>query len=67
MESELQALHRSEDGFMNFSQSFQALLQYLSEAVARIFSPRDDDYPATGVQPYTGEPYRDGYWRDGEF
>ncbi|MBD2102018.1 hypothetical protein [Leptolyngbya sp. FACHB-261] len=52
---------------MNFSRSFQALLQYLSEAVARIFSPRDDDYPATGMQPYTGDPYRDGYWRDGEF
>ncbi len=28
----------------------------LSEAVAELFSPVHDDYPATGVQPYSGDP-----------
>ncbi|MFQ3680203.1 MAG: hypothetical protein SNJ60_06825 [Pseudanabaenaceae cyanobacterium] len=30
------------------------MLQYLSEAIARIFGPNRDNYPATGPQPYTG-------------
>jgi hypothetical protein len=30
--------------------------QYLIEAAGRIFGPREDDYPKTGVQPYTGDP-----------
>ena len=28
----------------------------LAEAALEIFSPHDDDYPATGVQPYSGDP-----------
>ncbi|MEO1444736.1 MAG: Nif11-like leader peptide family natural product precursor [Cyanobacteria bacterium J06635_11] len=28
----------------------------LAEAAVEIFSPHDDNYPATGVQPYSGEP-----------
>lgn len=38
---------------------FKALLQiigYVSAAVLRIFSPAGDRYPATGVQPFEGEP-----------
>jgi hypothetical protein len=31
-------------------------VRYITSAAARIFSPSDDDYPATGVQPYEGEP-----------
>ncbi len=27
----------------------------LAEAVGRIFSPSDDDYPETGVQPFSGD------------
>ncbi|NJL11476.1 MAG: hypothetical protein HC908_18745 [Calothrix sp. SM1_7_51] len=27
------------------------MLNYISGGVSRIFSPRDDDYPDTGVQP----------------
>lgn len=27
----------------------------LAEAALQVFSPRDDDYPATGVQPFSGE------------
>ncbi|MEM9809000.1 MAG: hypothetical protein AAF959_27410 [Cyanobacteria bacterium P01_D01_bin.56] len=30
---------------------------YLFEAMARIFGPDKDAYPATGVQPYEGDPY----------
>jgi len=28
---------------------------YLAEAVAQIFSPNADAYPAIGVQPYSGD------------
>jgi len=28
---------------------------YISGAVSRIFGPKDDDYPATGVQPFEGD------------
>lgn len=28
---------------------------YISGAASRIFSPRDDNYPATGVQPFEGD------------
>jgi hypothetical protein len=31
-------------------------VQYLSEGVARLFSPADDQYPTVGVQPFDGEP-----------
>lgn len=27
----------------------------LAEAIGRIFSPSNDDYPETGVQPYSGD------------
>jgi hypothetical protein len=30
------------------------VITYISEAVMRIFGIRDDDYPATGVQPFDG-------------
>ncbi|AFY47701.1 hypothetical protein Nos7524_1839 [Nostoc sp. PCC 7524] len=47
----------------NFRQKIQTIpnlgmqvINYISGAVARIFGVRDDDYPATGVQPYEGEP-----------
>ena len=37
---------------------------FLAEAVYRIFSPHDDMYPETGVQPFSGVPYskRDDWW-----
>lgn len=31
------------------------VITYLSGAVSRIFGPRDDNYPATGVQPFDGD------------
>jgi len=41
----------------NISEMFERITQFISEAVARIFSPTDDEYPPTGVQPFEGEPY----------
>lgn len=32
-------------------------LLYLWNGIKRIFSPSDDNYPATGVQPFKGEPF----------
>lgn len=36
---------------------------YIWEGVIRVFSPRDDNYPETGVQPFDGEinEEKDGY------
>ncbi len=49
---------------MNISKLFDNLIGYLSEAVARIFGPSDDAYPAIGVQPFEGEPYKGPQWID---
>ncbi len=37
-------------------QKFMNMVEYLSDAIARIFTPSKDDFPATGEQPYTGNP-----------
>jgi hypothetical protein len=34
------------------------LIQYITEAFARIFSATDDQYPLVGVQPFEGDPYQ---------
>lgn len=34
----------------------QKITRFISKAVVRIFSPSQDDYPTTVVQPFTGEP-----------
>jgi hypothetical protein len=47
---------------MNIVKMTTDALQYLSEGVARLFSPRDDQYPAIGVQPFDGEPFSE--WVD---
>lgn len=31
------------------------VISYILGAVSRIFGPRDDDYPAIGVQPFEGD------------
>lgn len=31
------------------------VIQYVSEAVSRIFGPNDDNYPNTGVHPFEGD------------
>ncbi|MBJ7899852.1 MAG: isochorismate synthase [Cyanobacteria bacterium RI_101] len=42
---------------MNIGQAFQDLVQYFTEAFARIFGPSTDEYPEVGVQPFDGDPY----------
>ncbi len=42
---------------MRISQVFSDIIQYVSEAVSRIFGPNDDHYPATGTQPFEGDTY----------
>ncbi len=39
----------------------QNTVKYFSEAIARIFSPNRDDFPASGVQPFTGDPYNEAH------
>lgn len=36
-------------------QAPQQVLSYIAGAVRRIFGPTDDQYPATGVQPFEGD------------
>jgi hypothetical protein len=38
---------------------FDGIVQYISEAVTRIFGPSDDAYPVIGFQPFAGEPFKD--------
>lgn len=47
---------------MSVSRIFDDVIQYISEGVARIFSPADDEYPNVGVQPFDGDPYSE--WTD---
>lgn len=35
-------------------------VRYIISSTARLFSPNDDDYPTTGIQPFTGEPNEKG-------
>lgn len=37
------------------ARSLQQLFEDISKAAGRIFSPNDDDYPETGVQPFSGD------------
>lgn len=37
-------------------QQLRNMVEYLSDAIARIFTPNKDDFPATGEQPYNGDP-----------
>lgn len=43
---------------MAISRIIGRITQYISEAAMRIFGPNDDAYPATGMQPFTGDPYK---------
>ncbi len=42
---------------MKIWQVLQQGFQSIWEGAIRVFSPSDDDYPETGVQPFKGEPY----------
>lgn len=42
---------------MGITRMMDSIIGFLSEAVARIFSLNDNEYPLTGVQPFEGDPY----------
>ena len=42
---------------MGISRMTDSVVQYIIEAMTRIFGPSDDAYPFIGVQPFSGEPY----------
>ncbi|MBE9029607.1 isochorismate synthase [filamentous cyanobacterium LEGE 11480] len=35
---------------------FTAAFSFISDGISRIFSLTNDEYPATGIQPYSGDP-----------
>lgn len=37
--------------------NIQSVFQFVLEGATRIFTPDKDIYPATGLQPFEGEPY----------
>jgi len=37
----------------------QNTVQYLFDGVSRLFKATDDDFPKTGVQPFSGDPCDD--------
>ncbi|NET01587.1 MAG: nicotinate phosphoribosyltransferase [Sphaerospermopsis sp. SIO1G2] len=50
---------------MMISKMFVNMIQFISEAFMRIFTPADDAYPVVGFQPFTGVPYKKrhaAYW-----
>ena len=44
---------------MSITRRLEQILEYISDAVSKIFSPTHDDYPTIGVQPFKGEPFKD--------
>jgi hypothetical protein len=41
--------------FQSIQEAPQKVINFISGAVARIFAPRDDNYPETGTQPFEGD------------
>jgi hypothetical protein len=42
--------------FQSIKEAPQKITNFIFGAFARIFAPRDDNYPETGTQPFEGEP-----------
>jgi hypothetical protein len=42
--------------FTTIQSWFRNAITYFAEAFTRIFGLDDDEYPKTGVQPYSGDP-----------
>lgn len=54
-------LKKQGSSYMGIFKMFDSITSYISGAVARIFGPTDDQYPAIGVQPFTGEPFKQSH------
>ena len=48
----MSAVHRRLNAI---GQSIKQSIAWVLDAAKRIFSPSDDDYPKTGVQPFEGD------------
>jgi hypothetical protein len=44
---------------MRIFQELQQSIQEIWKSILRIFSPKDDNYPETGVQPFEGESFEE--------
>lgn len=42
---------------MNIVRALRDAISYVYEGVTGLFSPNRDEYPNTGVQPFSGDPY----------
>lgn len=42
----------------------EQIISYILEAARRIFGPNDDQYPATGVQPFAGKTPDKKKWKN---
>ncbi len=40
---------------MHMPKAIDTVVNYFSDAVSRIFGLDDDNYPATGIQPFSGK------------
>ncbi|MFM9267173.1 isochorismate synthase [Tychonema sp. BBK16] len=49
---------------MNLSKSLKNAMRFVSQAAIRLFSPSDDNYPNTGVQPFEGKSSKDNDKRE---
>jgi hypothetical protein len=47
---------RVSQAFKQVYKSFLAMIAFVATPVLRIFKPTEHTYPATGVQPYEGDP-----------
>ncbi|NET31587.1 MAG: isochorismate synthase [Cyanothece sp. SIO1E1] len=40
-------------------ETIRQVVRYIAKPAIRIFSPTDDEYPDTGVQPFEGDPAKE--------
>lgn len=53
--SGFKTLHQTIESLLN---ALQEVFRYIGIAAIEIFTPTDDQYPVTGVQPFEGVPIR---------
>jgi hypothetical protein len=53
---------RSQSLWQSLKAMPNAIRQFMASAMSRLFGMNEDNYPATGVQPYEGEPADDKHF-----